>query len=152
MRGLSGLAPEGAGEGKGRMTTGGNREIVERYMRAIPTDFAALEALHHPDFVQEFPQSGERFRGHAKFRAAHERYVGVESRTRRIVGEEDKWVLTPTFAPLRITGTGDAYTVEADGSYPDGSFYKVVVILELRDGKVRKATTYFAPPFEAPEW
>src|SRR6266581_4794182 len=27
------------------------REIVERYMRAIPRDFDALRELHHPDFV-----------------------------------------------------------------------------------------------------
>ncbi len=134
------------------MSESGNRAIVERYMRAIPADFATLKELHHRDFVQEFPQSGERIRGHANFRATHERYVGVESHTRRIVGEEDKWVLTPTFVPLRITGTGDVYTVEAEGKYPDGSSYKVVSILELRDGKVRKATTYFAPPFQAPEW
>lgn len=135
------------------MAEGGNREIVERYMRAIPTDFATLKELQHRDFVQDFPQSGERIRGHANFQAAHQRYAGVvQSHTRRIVGEEDRWVLTPTFVPLRITGTGDMYTVEADGNYPDGSTYKVVTILELRDEKVRKATTYFAPPFEAPGW
>ena len=135
------------------MAESGNRAIVERYMRAIPTDFATLRELQHPDFIQDFPQSGERMRGHANFRAAHEPYAGVvESRTRRIVGEEDRWVLTPTFVPLRITGTGDTYTVEADGSYPDGSFYKVITILELRDAKIRKATTYFAPRFDPPEW
>ena len=46
------------------MKTLSTREVVERYMRAMPGDLATLAELRHPDFVQEFPQSGEVIRGH----------------------------------------------------------------------------------------
>ncbi|HXJ65932.1 MAG TPA: hypothetical protein VNN79_19410, partial [Actinomycetota bacterium] len=51
-----------------------------------------------------------------------------------------------------IVGGGDTFTVEAVGTYPGGATYHVVAILELRDGKVFRGRTYFAAPFEAPEW
>jgi hypothetical protein len=60
------------------------REVVERYMRAIPGDFDTVAALRHPDFVLEFPQSGEVIRGHGNWHAAHERYVHVQSETRHV--------------------------------------------------------------------
>lgn len=72
--------------------------------------------------------------------------------TRRIVGSEDRWVLTPSFTPLRITGTVDVYTVEKSGAYPSGDRVHAISILALRDGKVHRQTTYFAPPFETPQW
>jgi hypothetical protein len=131
------------------------REIVERYMRAIPGDFDTLGELHHPEFVQEFPQSGEVIRGHDNFRAAHERYSQAQSETRRVTGSVDRWILSPgfpNFTPMRIVGTGDTFTVEALATYPGGDTYLVVAILELRDGKLFRARTYFAAPFEAPEW
>ncbi len=131
------------------------REIVERYMRAIPRDFDALGELHHPDFVQEYPQSGEVIRGHDKLRKANERYSQVQTETRRVTGTEDRWILSPGFlslTPTRIVGFGDTFTVEAIATYPDGETYHVVAILELRDGKVFRGRTYFAAPFEAPAW
>ncbi|HYT81049.1 MAG TPA: nuclear transport factor 2 family protein [Actinomycetota bacterium] len=131
------------------------RDIVERYMQAIPGDFDTLGELHHPDFVQEFPQSGEVIRGHENFRAAHERYATVRSETRRVTGSEDRWILSPgfpSFTPTRIVGYGDTFTVEALGTYPGGETYLVVAILQLRDEKVFRARTYFAAPFEAPGW
>ena len=33
------------------MRQASGKEIVERYMRAIPRDFDTLRELHHPDFV-----------------------------------------------------------------------------------------------------
>lgn len=137
------------------MNAPSGREIVERYMRAIPGDFDTLGALRHPDFVQEFPQSGEVIRGHENWRAAHERYVEVQSETRRVTGSEDRWVLSPGFAsfmPTRIVGSGDTFAVEVIGTYPGGESYHVISILELRNGLVFRGRTYFAAPFEAPEW
>ncbi len=131
------------------------REIVERYMRAIPRDFDTLRELHHPDFVGEYPQSGEVIRGHDNLRAANEGYSQVQSETRLVTGSEDRWILAPSlpsFTPTRIVGAGDTFTVEALATYPDGETYHVVAILELRDGKVFRGRTYFAAPFEAPEW
>ncbi len=132
----------------------GNQSIVERYVRALPTDFAVLAELRHRDFIEEWPQSGERIRGHANYQAIHEHYPGgvpvVE--TRRIVGSEDRWVATPAFTSLKIAGTGDVYTVEGSGRYPTGDRVHTIFILELREGKVHRQTTYFASPFEAAQW
>jgi ketosteroid isomerase-like protein len=131
------------------------REIVERYMGAIPRDFDALGELQHPDFVQEYPQSGEVIRGRDNFRSANERYSGAQTETRRVTGTEDRWILAPgwlSLTPTRIVGAGDTFTVEAVATYPGGDIYHVVAIYELRDGKVLRGRTYFAAPFEAPAW
>ena len=131
-----------------------NRAIVERYARALPSDFATLAALRHPDFVEDWPQSGERIRGHANYQAIHENYPGglPDLKPRRILGSEDRWVVTPTFTPLRIVGTGDVYVIHSAGAYAGGDTVQAVVIVELRDGKISKQTTFFAQPFEAPAW
>jgi hypothetical protein len=131
-----------------------NREIVDRYVRALPADFETLGALRHPDFVEEWPQSGERIRGHEEWVKVHAAYPGglPQGRARRILGSEDRWVLTPGFLPQRIVGMGDAYTVENDHVYRDGQLVHSVQIIELRDGKVWRVTTYWAAEIEAPHW
>jgi hypothetical protein len=132
-----------------------NREVIERYMRAIPGESDTLAALRHRDFVQEYPQSGEVIRGDANWRAAHARYVGVQRKTRHVTGSEDRWILSPSvagFTPTRIVGSGDTFTVESMGTYPDGESYHVIAIVELRGGLVYRVRTYFAAPFEAPDW
>jgi hypothetical protein len=131
-----------------------NREIVERYMKAFPRDFDMLAELRHPDFVEDWPQSGERIRGHEGYVKVHEAYPGglPEAETHRIMGSEDRWVASPSFTLVRILGEGEAYTIEGKLAYPDGSFTHLVVLLELRGGKVLRATHYFADPFEPPAW
>lgn len=136
------------------MAEQGDRAIVERYARALPGDFATLAGLRHPDYVEEWPQSGERIRGHASYQAIHENYPGglPDLKPRRILGTEDRWVVTPSFTPLRIIGTGGVYVIHSAGAYAGGENGQAVVIVELRDGKIAKQTTFFAPPFEAPAW
>jgi hypothetical protein len=70
----------------------------------------------------------------------------------RVVGGEDKWVLTPSWTPLRITGTGDEFTVESRIAYPNGEAWSAISILQFREGKVSRITEYFAAPFPAAEW
>jgi hypothetical protein len=41
--------------------------------------------------------------------------------------------------------------VEIHSDY-GGRVYDVVLILELREGKIYRDTRYYAEPFEAPEW
>ena len=131
-----------------------DREIVERYARALPGDFATLASLRHPDFVEEWPQSGERIRGHANYQAIHENYPGglPALKPRRILGAEDRWVVTPSFTPLRIIGSGGMYVIQSAGAYAGGETGQVVAVVELRDRKVVKQTTFFATGFDAPEW
>lgn len=131
-----------------------NRDIVERYIKAWPGDYDTLGELRHPDFVEEWPQMRERVVGHEVYRKVHENFPGglPKVETKRILGSEDRLVLSPSFVPVRIQGEGDIFTLQCVNTYPDGNVYYVVVILELQDGKVRRQATYFAPPFDAPEW
>ncbi|HEX2089959.1 MAG TPA: nuclear transport factor 2 family protein [Actinomycetota bacterium] len=136
------------------MSESSNHQIVERYMRAFPMDFDVLERLRHPDYIEDWPQSGERIRGHQNYVKIHQAYPGglPEAKTRRIVGSEDRWVTSPSFTIVRINGAGDTYTVEGSLTYPSGESTHLVAILDLRDGRVAKARHYFADPFTAPEW
>jgi hypothetical protein len=131
-----------------------NRPLVERYVRALPADFESLEQLRHEDFVEEWPQSGERIHGHANYRAIHERYPEGAPRTEPLglIGSEDHWVLTPMLTPLRVVGDGDTYTAEFTADYAGEATYHIVAIIELRNGRVFRQRTYFAPSFEAPDW
>ena len=136
------------------MNRSDNRSVAEKYCRALPADFDVLASLQHPEFVQEFPQSGETIRGSDNFRKVHENYPGGSpgNEVRRVTGTEDRWTVAPTFTLVRLTGVGDTFTAESSASYPDGSQYQVVTILEIRDAKVFRARTYFAPEFEPPGW
>jgi hypothetical protein len=95
--------------------------------------------VRHQDYVMEMPQSGERFRGRENMRAI-QRARGNQAnpprylQLRRVLVKEGLWV------------------VEAVIDYGDGRVFDVVLILELRDGKMWRDRWYFAEPFEAPEW
>jgi hypothetical protein len=57
-------------------------EFFKRYVTAIAEkDFATLEQMIHPDYVGDYPQSGERFRGFAGYTvlplAGPERYTTI---------------------------------------------------------------------------
>ena len=131
-----------------------NREIIEAYSSALTHDLDQLDALRHPDFVEDWPQSGERVRGRANMRSIDEHYPGnlTQGAALRIVGSEDRWVLTPTYSPLRIEGTGDVYTGVWRATYPDGKRWHVISLIQLKDQLVWRATTFFAEEFDAPAW
>jgi ketosteroid isomerase-like protein len=134
-----------------------NREIVEEFVRAIEAkDIDALLALLADDFVDEMPQSGERTRGRENYRRIFESYPGgvgtTDSEGRRIIGSEDRWVMTPTYSVLRIEGSGDTYMYVGTIRYADGSVGQLIAIAQLRDGKLARTTSWYAAPFEAPEW
>jgi hypothetical protein len=91
---------------------------------------------HQEDYVMEMPQSGERFSGRENMRAFQEAYPTPPRslQLRRVLVKEGLWV------------------VEGVIDYRDGQVYNVVLIFELRDGKMWRDRWYFAEPFEAPEW
>lgn len=135
-----------------------SRAMFERWVRAIADrDFATLEEMVHPDVVTDYPQSGERFVGFAAMRAQLERYPGgVPSadempRAATVIGGEERWAISPGYTVLPLAGP-QRYTTISRAKYPDGSLWWVVSIVELRDGKIYHADTYFAPDFEPPEW
>jgi hypothetical protein len=54
-----------------------NRDTLERYFEALARhDLDTLDALLHDDFVEEYPQSGERIRGKQTFRTVAENRPG----------------------------------------------------------------------------
>ena len=124
-----------------------NRQIVERYMAAMPNDEATLRSLRHHDFVEEWPQYGERIRGSDQMARITAAYPGgmPSGSVERIVGTDERWVMTPVFTLLKTSGGGDEFTVMASARYPDGSNWFVAVFLELRDHKIVKAVSLFAP-------
>ena len=90
------------------------------------------------DFVEEWPQSGERLTKAASIRMgeAYEQMSGT----------------SPKFTYRRMLGGGDTFVVEGTIDYGDGIPVSYVGIGEVRDGKIAKMTEYFANPFEAPAW
>src|SRR5438094_842794 len=104
------------------MSPEGSRQVVDRYIKGLVDRNLDLQAeVCAPDMIQEFPQSGERIRGWANYRAAAENYPGglPEGAQIGVVGSEDRWVLGPSFTLLRIEGTGDVYTFFGKAKYAD---------------------------------
>ena len=133
-------------------------QLFRRWVQAIQDlDFDTMEELVHPDFVGDYPQSGERFRGFPALRAQLERYPGglrsgrLPATQTKLIGGEERWAIGPNYTVLPVIGP-ERYTVVARAVYPDESRWWVVSIVELKDGKIYRNETYFAPDFEAPEW
>ena len=105
-------------------------------------DFTKLGALLQEyatdDFVEEWPQSGERLN-----KAAAQRMGEIY---------EQGSGTSPKFTYKRMLGGGDVFVVEGSIDYGDGVPVSYVGIGEVRDGKVARMTEYFANPFEAPAW
>lgn len=112
-----------------------NRQTVERLWQLMEKqDWKAAGDLMSDDFVQEWPQSGERIRGRGNAMAINENYPGFPKQT---MG--------------RILAGGNLVTSEVTLDY-GGQTYQAVSIFEFRDGKILRETDYFAQPFEAPGW
>jgi hypothetical protein len=132
-----------------------NHEVVHRYVGAyVNDDHATQGALRDPDWQVEYPQSGERIRGHANMAAIMANYPGGPPHVEqaRVVGSEDRYVVTPSFTIERVIGHGDLWWGHGLARYPDGSTWHIILLLELRDGAVWRETQYFGEPFEAPAW
>jgi len=132
-----------------------NEEVVHDYLRAmVENDSEAFARLRDPDWFLDYPQSGERIRGQANDRAVADHYPGglPEVDTGRIVGSEDRWVVTPSFTFARIAGSGDTWWVEGTATYPGGSVWYVATMYQLRGGRILREVTYWAEPFDPPAW
>lgn len=137
------------------MTQSSNEDVVRRYLAAHAAhDYDAVDALRHPDWTEEWPQSGERVRGTANDRAIMDNWPGglPEAGEMRVVGSEDRWVLTPAFTLQRIVGNGDSWWFDGTAAYPDGSTWFVAGLVALRDARILTETWYFAPPLDPPAW
>jgi hypothetical protein len=108
--------------------------LTDLYSRLSPEE---EYNVRHQDYVMEMAQSGERFRGRENMRKFQEAYPTTTPpsiQLRRVLVREGLWV------------------VEGVIDYGGGQVFNLVLILELRDGKMWRDRWYFAEPFEAPEW
>ena len=113
-----------------------------------------LSEVFHEDAILEYPQSRERFRGLANIRAQFENYPDMDpgkSQLSEIIGD-DAYALTPSYTLIRVEGSGLKGTAVIRIQYPDGSWWWAVNLNELRDGRISRSRTFFAPDFEAPDW
>ena len=112
-------------------------QILEHlWMRFGAGDWQGARELMHDDYVQEWPQSGERIDGPDDALAINRNFPGG----------------LPVMTFRRVTGSGDLGVVEVELEYSDGSTYQGVSIATVRDGRVVHETDYFAQPFDAPQW
>jgi hypothetical protein len=135
------------------------REVIDRFVEAaVKRDFEGMGALVAPDFVEDYPQSGEIVRGRENFVALLQTYPGglaqgaMDRDDVRTVGVDERWVMTPTFTVVRVEGSGETYTVSFRVRYPDDSTWYLIGIRTIKGGLIQTATTYFAPLFDPPPW
>ena len=122
---------------------GDTMEMAAKFEEVLQTgDFGRVNELIQEwaadDFVQEWPQSGERLTKAASMRL-NEQYSEMSGKS-------------PSFVYKRMLGGGDTFVVEGTIDYGDGIPVSYVGIGEMRDGKIKRMTEYFANPFEAPAW
>jgi len=102
----------------------------------IAGEDGAQERLAGDDFVEEYPQSGERIRGRANamaMAAAHPTPPAVQG-------------------PPRLTWCGeDLVVLEQKTTYGPDTWW-IVAIWDVRDGRAARETAYFADPFAPPAW
>ena len=112
-----------------------NRALIEEYIAAgAANDLERLGRMRHPDWTETWPQSGERIPSHAAYARIHERYPGgfPDMTIDRVVGTDDRWVMTPSMTVLRITGSGDVWLSEGINRYADGTVAHIVKHLEVQ--------------------
>jgi ketosteroid isomerase-like protein len=113
-----------------------SHQTLERYRQAFfeRQDIDAIADLMHDDYVEEYPQSGEKIRGKDNVRTVYENYPGL-----------------PMLIDYSCRLSGDLAVVEVTLEY-DGNRMNVCEIVDFEDGKIRRSRAYFAEPFEAPGW
>jgi hypothetical protein len=114
-----------------------NEQETHRFLTELFSSLSAQEEyeLRHQDYVMEMPQSGESIRGRENMRSFQEAYPTPPSiQLRRVLVRDGLWV------------------VEGINDYGGGQVFDVVLLIELRDGKMWRDRRYYAELFEAPEW
>lgn len=119
----------------GSASTTDGRDIIETLLQAVEErSVDTILELVAPDFVMEWPQSGERFSGRDNALAAW-------------LAQDD----VPTIdGELRIVGGGDVWVATMPLRYGEERVH-YVGIFELRDGVLTRSTEYFGSPFPAKE-
>jgi hypothetical protein len=132
-----------------------HREIMRGLAEVIDSHaWERLAEYVHEDAVFEYPQSGERFRGLDNIRAQFTNYPGLEpgsSHLEEVIGGTT-YALTPMYTVIAVEGSGKRGTAVIRVGYPDGSLWWAVNIYEVRDNRIARSRSFFAPDFEPPDW
>ena len=67
-------------------------------------------------------------------------------------GEDEHYVMTPTFQVVKVEGTGESLTSYVKARYPDGSDWYIVTFSTFKEGKILKRVDFYAPFYQAPAW
>ena len=132
-------------------------EMHDRWIRTLnERAWSDLASIVTEDYHEDWPQSGERVVGVENFRRIFENYPGQRegplTQSARVFGSSERWAMTPMFTTIRVSGDEDVFTSLSEAIYPDGTKWYIVAIVELRDGRMAKATRFWSPEFPAPEW
>ena len=113
-----------------------NRDSIDRYFRAFEQrDLDAIADLMHDDYVEEFPQSGERISSKQDARNVLEHFPGG----------------LPSLVDHSYVVSGDLGVMKMTLDYGGNRVYACEVI-DFQAGKIKRVRAYFGEPFEAPEW
>ena len=117
-----------------------NEQQARQFLTELFTNLSAEAEYEtrHEDYVMEMPQSGERIRGRDTMREFQ-----------RSFGENSN---PPTIHLRQVTVRDGLWILEGVNDYGEGGVFTVVLILELKDGKIWRDTRYYAEPFDAPPW
>jgi len=134
-----------------------NRRIVEQYWFAFRDgDLDTYESLLHPDVVVTYPQSGEVFKG--KYMASIRNYPqGLPTGDASALDTTEKSAATTSIFPFGLSAItlvhdGELLVGQAVLTYPNGEVYNTCSIFKVQSQLIAEETTYFAAPFDAPEW
>ena len=130
------------------------REFFTRFLDAMSErNFDVLQEMVHPDFVAESPQSRERAHGFSGFRAQFESYPGgaplPSLPDAQLLGDNERWAITPAYTVVPLSAP-NKFTVLLRVQYPDGSWWRSVSLIELRDDRLFRLEAYFAPELDPP--
>ncbi|MEO7117944.1 MAG: hypothetical protein ABIZ34_03115 [Candidatus Limnocylindrales bacterium] len=131
----------------------GRRFSTQYIAVVVQRDFAAVESMRHPEWVAEWPQSGERVPSTSADKEIHLNYPGYpKMEIATMSAEAERWAVSPMLTPVRVAGAGSTWVELAQNTYPSGDTYIVTNVIEISKGKVRRETMYFATPAQPPAW
>lgn len=137
-----------------------HRALAEAFSGAINSlNRSRFGELVTEDFVNDWPQSGERVRGVNNFWATITNYpkAGAEGLRNDPASVQTQSaaaikLLAPSYTFVAVEGAGSTGTFTLKVRYPDGSDWWVITLYRLRDGRIYQASTFFAPVYPAPPW
>ncbi|MDD2772662.1 MAG: nuclear transport factor 2 family protein [Elusimicrobiales bacterium] len=113
-----------------------NEELVRELWKAFnELRWEDSKKLLHKTFVNEYPQSRERFRGAENFVGMNKAYPGRFK-----------------IEVLRTRPCGDGVIAETFIAPEGGTPVFAISFYEFRDGKISKAVEYWGDVYAAPDW